>query len=59
MPDWESGFMKLLSRFKQSRDWRFFLKYVALFMLLFISLAMSALFVLLREQSRPFFYSMF
>lgn len=48
--------MKHLLNFKKNSDGYFFLKYFVLFMLLFISLAMSALFVLLKEQSNAFFY---
>lgn len=51
--------MKHLLNFKKNSNLHFFLKYFVLFMLLFISLAMAALFVLLKEQGDPFFYIKF
>ncbi len=38
---------------------RTFLKYFGLCFLLFVSLALAALLIMIREQSNPFFYANF
>jgi hypothetical protein len=40
-------------------DFLFFLKYFGLFFLLFVSLALAALTLVLKEQADPFFYARF
>ena len=51
--------MKLLANIKNSGHWGFFLRYFLLFLMLFISMALGALFFLLKKQGNPFFYSNF
>jgi len=51
--------MNLFSNKRKFGDLKFFLKYFVLFMLLFVSLALAALYLLLKEQVNPFFYAKF
>jgi|GEM_PF-2855258 len=49
----------LVNNFFRKPLWRFFLKYLGLFLLLFLALASLALHNIVVEESNPFFYANF
>ena len=51
--------MKYLLRIFDKQDCLFFIKYFSLFTMLFISIAMAALTLLMKDQINPFFYIQF
>jgi hypothetical protein len=51
--------MDRLLKFSENPNWAFFIKYLILFTLFFISVASISLLVVLKEEIKPFFYAAF
>ena len=51
--------MILLLNFIKNKEIRFFVRYLILFILLFLSISALSLFGIINKESNPFFYSNF